>query len=728
MADNIVQRIIKLILDKESADKTQKDIEGVGAKVEKTWKDTAARIAGYLGVAFLTKKVIDFGREAVKQASDAQATWAQLKGTIDGTGVSFDKLEERIRATADAFQDATIHDDDAFAESLTRMVTLTGDVNASLNNMGLVANVAAQFFKGDLGPATDLVSKAMNGNIAALNKMGIHVKTAQEALEVLAHRSMGAASREAQSFGGQVKQLGNAWDDALKLLGEAIIKSDGASSALTVLRNVVERLTSWIDDNQDAISKWVTNGVNFAIDAADVFIRAVDGMGRILVGGFLTSLGLTATGIGRFIGFLGMAQEKLNPDWWKKTSDVVRKAMGMDPTDQEAVRAGTILMKNQANALDEWGASITALGTSQVAKGIDVLSTPLFSSKDFQGTARKPRATPGEENKPLAAGGTLTPEQENIQKAMEEFEKAGLRISVMEKALGKDFDGIGAEIDRTTKLLQALAENAGDTSDIENLQKWLRTLTLTTDPLIQSLAELNQQLDQDLTIAALDGADALESLQIEQKSLEAQIRKVMSAGAGHETELKRLKDRYKDVTGAIKEQTAAMEVQAEAADFLADALGTALQGGLAEAASKKAKQNAIEAAEMLVRAGAFALFGDFPHAAGALKLAASFGALALAWGALAAGSRGGGGGAPATTSTPAGAGSSGGEDVTNARRSSSRASSSSQQVGSEVSVYLVGPGFDALNPAVQRVVWGASQQAAERYGPNARVRVVPRGE
>lgn len=44
----------------------------------------------------------------------------------------------------------------------------------------------------------------------------------------------------------------------------------------------------------------------------------------------------------------------------------------------------------------------------------------------------------------------------------------------------------------------------------------------------------------------------------------------------------------------------------------------------------------------------------------------------------------------------------------------------------ELNVYLVGEGFDAVNPRVQRVVQGAIREAQASTGPNARVRIYRR--
>jgi regulator of replication initiation timing len=799
MADNIIKRIIQMVLDKDSAKKTQDDANAVAEGIDKAWKSMAAKVAGYLGAAFIADKIIGIGKESIKQASESDAAWKALKNTIDNTGGSFDALESKLRATADAFQDATIHDDDAFAKELSHVISLTDDVSASLNNMGLVADVAAKFFGGDLASAGTMVAKVMNGNITALNKMGIHVKSAQEGLEVLAKRSFGAAAEEASTFDGQLKQMDNTWNDILKDLGHAIIQSDGATDAFSVLRGALEVLGNWVQANQKDISRWVTNGIKFAIDAADVFIRAVTGMAQILTGGFMSAIGLATVGLGKLVEGWATLRE---------IEDNIREKLGQDVTKR---REATKAIRDNAEALIEWGKTKFNSGVDKIGSGIDRLSTRLFSSDQFANIpGRAPSKVPGEGNKPMTGKNVVTDASEEVRKAIEQFNKDSLAAANMTKILGDRFDSTGAEIDRTTKLLNVLAANGltpasqglgdlgGRLADLVDHQKPLADVTKeltkqlgdethegelaalaaakhsdsltqlqerqdallngiktlldagfkpTDDAIIhlvkqyqnltdavaeitpiqqaaQVYRELGDEMRSNLFMATLDGVSALEKMKLEQNSLRAAIQKTREEHREQSKEMKDLVARYKDVTAAIKEQTTVMQLQAAAADFLADALGTAMQGGLHEAAAQKAKQNAIESVEMLVRAGAFALFGDFPQASAALVLAGQFAGLAVAWGALAAGTHGSSGSGGSGTSIPSSSGSSGaGSDLGSSRASSNDAASRSQQPSAEVSIYLLGPGFHAMNPAVQRVVWGAQQEAEERYGPNARIRV-----
>lgn len=718
MADGVIRRIIKLILDPSSADQVEKDTKGVAGEVENVWKDAAAKIATYLGAAFLLKKMVDFGKASIAAAAESEAAWNELGGAIAAAGGNFGELEDGLRSASAAFQEATIHEDDDYAKSLARMVALTGDVSASTHNMGLVANVAARFFNGDLGPATDMVAKAMNGNTAALGKMGIQAKTAQEALQILADRSMGAAEQRTETFSGKLAQLNNFWGDFLEEVGFAIIGSNGAADGLDILRGTVEKLTDWVSRNREEISEWVTRGVNFAITAADVLIRALMGMGNILQGGFNTALGIAAKGLGMLARGYATATEAA-------ASFIMRFA----PETAAKMMETASGIRENADAINEWADAAIKAGSEQVGKGIDNLANPLFTPASLTGGTRRPRAAlPGGSGGPRAAAGTKTAEQENIEKAMTEFEKAGERITIMQTTLGNNFNWIEAEIKRTTDLLMAMVENGVDPADegFQALQRSLSFLSAETSTADQALIDMNKRLMEDSVIATMTGVESYAMLKDQQSELARTMRTLISQGMNpQDARLRALAERYREVTQTIEQQTLAMQFQAGAAGFLGDAVGAAMEGGIGPAASAKSRQNRIEGTEMLVRAAGFALFGNPVGAGAALRQAAGHFALAAAWGALASSSR-----RPAAASSvsiPAaatGGSAGGGTSTTAARQSSARATESSRQPSADVAIYMVGPGFDAVNPAVQRVVYGAQKNASERYGNNARVRVV----
>lgn len=663
MADNIIQRIVRLVFDrksgKETSDAAKKQLGAVDDGLSKLKKGAMA-VGAAIAAAFGARAIARFAKEAVAAAAEEEAQLKSLQTAIENTGESWAEYEEDVLAAAAAMQSMTTVGDGDYFQALQRVIAVTGDASASMANMGLIADVAATFFKGEMAPAADLVAKAMNGNVMMLQRMGIVAEDAQGALQILADRSFGAAEQRAQTFSGRVQQLNNEWGDFVEAVGFAITESEGATTAMIFLRDAVESLQEWIGRNKDAIGLWITRGVDFAIASVDVLFRALKGLALILEGALVFAIAKSIRGVGVLVNSYAFAV---------KAATALAIALGQHGL--VATLAGhTVAMEENAKAINDYAAALALLGGADVQAGLDALANPIFTPGQF-----RPRTAPGG----TTTGGATTPrmgrnaigedgekekpEVDAATQAMEAFIAAGERARVLEALLGEDFDHLGARASALQTVMAALAD-AGFDENNRTMQGFAEELRIVTEEMM-----------------ALEAA-----------------------------------------TKAEKEMLAQ---QAQVAGELSSAIGAAMSGGIGPHAKAKARQNLLEAAELTIRAGIAALtgFGAF-HARAFLSGAARHVAVAAGWAAL-AGATGGGasGGGPA--SGGAGGGSPAPSPVTTARTSSAGSAARAAPISPEISIHLVGPGFDALNPAVQRVVLGATQEAIERQG-NARVRVVRR--
>jgi hypothetical protein len=622
MADGIIRRIVRLVLDRVSAKRTADDARRELGRVEDRMgglERMAKRVGAALVAAFGIRAIIRFGREAVRQAQEAEEAWTDLRGTIEAAGESYERLEGRLRDTGMAFQDATRYSDEDYARSLSRLITISGDVGASINNMGLVANVAAQFFRGDLAGAVELVSKVMNGNLTLLNRMGIRVKTAQEGLEVLARRSFGAAERQAATFSGKLAQLNNLWGEFQEQLGDVLITSGQTRGALDVVLGVVRALIGWVDRNRDALRRWIDTGVSVAITFVDALIRSLLGMGEMFTGAWMTGFGNFVIAWAKFGKVLLFAAEAMTflPRFFGE-------ALGFGN------RPSILINRLQAEtaALEEWARTIRTVGMDTVRQGLGRFATPLFT--------------------PPAAGA-------------------------------------GGAISSGTPQTGGNAPGAGDPELEERLRR------IAAARAIQEA--LRRGVEQDLED---------ERTQLERRAkMHEEFGEIVAEGYEREMEMH----------AALRAELAATgDVATEVGGILA-----AVMGGqdIGPYAAGKAKQNLLEAAELGVRAltsaiSPFTAWQAPLYAGAALKHAA----VAAGWAALSAAAGGSGRGAPSA----GGGGSIGG---LSAARGSNASASQRAEPKTEVHLHLEGPGFDALQPRVQRVVYGAMQQARERFGDDA---------
>ena len=152
-----------------------------------------------------------------------------------------------------------------------------------------------------------------------------------------------------------------------------------------------------------------------------------------------------------------------------------------------------------------------------------------------------------------------------------------------------------------------------------------------------------------------------------------------------------------------------IDLAAGAGRAAGDILAAGLGAGIPELAAAKAKQNAILAAEQFVEGLVLASNPITATLAPVHFTAAKmYAGIAAAWGALAGATGGFSGGGGGGSGSP--------------RDTGGAASERTAPPGDEVHIYFVGPGFSAVNPEVQKVVYGAAQEAAAGFGPNTKVK------
>lgn len=226
-------------------------------KVENRFKSFGSVVGGAmkaLGAVLATAAIGKFLKDSVGEALESEKSVARLGLAVENAYGNFKTLSPALEIAIDGIKRLSKFSDEDLREALGSMITLTGDVAGSTANLGLVADLAAAR-QIDLSSASDLVAKAMNGNTVALKKLGVEGATADEVLANLAKSMGGAAATEAETFGGKLQRLNVGWQDFKEAIGNAILSSDGGTTALGGLGGALKSLTDFIVENQEAIGK-----------------------------------------------------------------------------------------------------------------------------------------------------------------------------------------------------------------------------------------------------------------------------------------------------------------------------------------------------------------------------------------------------------------------------------------------------------------------------------------
>ena len=253
---------LKLLADindfTKNINKADNEVVGFGDKVTKFGKIAGAAFlaAGAAAAAYAGKLAID----GVKAAIEDEAAQAKLATTLRNvTGAT----DEQIKATEDYILKQSLLfgvTDDELRPSLDRLTRATGDVTKAQQLQSVAINIAAGTGKS-LQAVTEALSKAQEGNLAGLSRLGVGISKAElqtmtfeQVTAKLAATFEGQATIQADTFQGKMARLSIAFNEAKETVGSFIL---------------------------DAVTPLVENIVTYIVPAVQAFVSGIGGEGGL---------------------------------------------------------------------------------------------------------------------------------------------------------------------------------------------------------------------------------------------------------------------------------------------------------------------------------------------------------------------------------------------------------------------------------------------------------------
>jgi len=187
-----------------------------------------AKSAALAGLA-VAGMAVAFGVDAVKAAIADQKSQKQLQVALKNTTKATDKQVKSVEKWITKQQFAYGVADDKLRPALAKLTRATGDVGKAQDLLSLALDVSAGSGK-DLSTVTDILTKAQNGNLAGLKKLGVPLsdvtlknKDLKTALEQTAGLFKGAAAANADTFAGKMQIFSQRFNEAKESIGGAIL-------------------------------------------------------------------------------------------------------------------------------------------------------------------------------------------------------------------------------------------------------------------------------------------------------------------------------------------------------------------------------------------------------------------------------------------------------------------------------------------------------------------------
>lgn len=272
--------VSKILLDNTGFKAAAKEVTEENKKIKDSGKEVGegAKATGLSFGGLITKvgglviayglfrkagqEIVSIFKDSIKEAIESEQATVRLGAALEITGREVAGNVASMSAFAQAQQQATLFTDEQVMASETLLVQLTkldneGIQKATKGAIGLAATLGI-----DLEKATMLVYKASIGNTAALGRYGLKVDETlpkEEKFAALLEKlapMYGRATAETNTFGGQLTQLGKAFDEAKETIGGAIISNEALQRAI---KNVTAAVVELVSSGR--LSEWVTTAV-----------------------------------------------------------------------------------------------------------------------------------------------------------------------------------------------------------------------------------------------------------------------------------------------------------------------------------------------------------------------------------------------------------------------------------------------------------------------------------
>lgn len=249
------------------------EVSGVAKKAGDgvvSFGDRAKGALAALGALGVGAALGAFFKSTIEEAANAEREITRLNVALRNAGADVSAVAPKAQALTDRLALLAGVSGGDVMEALTGLVTVSGDVDGSMENMSLVMDLAAA--RGiDLGSAADIVGKAMNGNVTAFNKLGIAGKDATTVLDNARSAFGGFAEAQGATLYGTLGRINEGWDQFKEKVGVAIVSGADMGEMGAGLAGVLANLGTWVEENEAAIGLFTSalgNAVGAIVDVA----------------------------------------------------------------------------------------------------------------------------------------------------------------------------------------------------------------------------------------------------------------------------------------------------------------------------------------------------------------------------------------------------------------------------------------------------------------------------
>lgn len=264
MADTVR---ISLEIATQAADIALKNLKKTTDNVDKTFSVFKGNFAAGLavdGIKSAFNKLSGFVSTLVDEASASEQAIQNLNIALKSTGLYTPKASQDMQEFASSLQAASIYSDEAVIATQGLLLSLTSLDKDGVKAATQAAADLAATLNIDLGTATEMISKAVNGNTLGFKKIGIQIQSAdndadrlKNTLQALASQH-GAAEAATNTFAGAMAKAKNQQSESFEALGKLITQHPAVIGGIKAMSEAFTASADWITKNKTLIADLVT--------------------------------------------------------------------------------------------------------------------------------------------------------------------------------------------------------------------------------------------------------------------------------------------------------------------------------------------------------------------------------------------------------------------------------------------------------------------------------------
>jgi DNA-binding Lrp family transcriptional regulator len=268
----------------EDIQKSLVALEGQVAKSNNSFKKIGETFTGVFSSQAVLKAIDALGDasrklfdvfivQGIHAAQEQEDAINRLSTAFSIAGIESNKATKSFEEFASGLEATTKFSDDAIISAAALLESMT-----KLDEKGLkkateaAVNLSAQFGIS-LEEAITKVGKAANGEVTALNKLGLEVQKGATDAETYANamRSLatlqGAAAAQTNTFSGAVARFNNIFNNLQEITGGVVVKNQAVINVINELSKVLVEVANELKKNERAYKELVADGIIFFVES-----------------------------------------------------------------------------------------------------------------------------------------------------------------------------------------------------------------------------------------------------------------------------------------------------------------------------------------------------------------------------------------------------------------------------------------------------------------------------